>query len=683
MKDPSIKYLISRPESKGKYRQLRGDLMHIESLSLRNFRCFGDTSTKIHIQPGITGFVGDNGSGKTTALEALKRFFSPIPSERQLRKSDVHFGPGEDSQSVREREVVIDVVLGFSDLSAVPRVFNDIFFSADKQSINVRLLLEGNYVRSESDADDIDVKFYSVRTLETVPFGPDDERKESFHGRTTRFADLIYIPARREPSGVSRQALQRILKLIEQSADWDDDTREQSQKSAKELEKKLNNVDAIKAISQHLKSFWATLHDGHYHADPIISVVATEFEKLIRDLTLRFEKTPGGGQHHLEELSEGQSSLLYFALSVTYHKLIWLMKDANSSKLKGFKPLNFEPAPLTIFALEEPENHLAPFYLPRLINLLKMMIDKTGPVQSFVTSHSTSVLTRIEPENVRYFRNCRRTLVSSVKKISLPENEDDKRLLRQVFLANPEMYFAKLVIIGEGDSERIVIPRIANAMNMAMDPSFIAFVPIGGRHAKHLWKIVRDLEIPRMTLLDFDLGRIGGGMGRVKNAVNWLSEIGLQYNPDDVPDNDKINTQQAKDWIHNLRAIGIFYSYPLDLDMMMLQAYSGAYVPNHQYDSNAYAEMKEIVEKSVFGKNGKGNDELTLINESISDEELFKYHRLFKLRAKPLSHYRALAILERDTTTIQNNCPEPLQALIKKAKAFLTLPPPNTQEIEE
>lgn len=657
--------------------------MHIESLSLINFKCFGDTPTKIHIQPGITGFVGDNGAGKTAALEALKRLFSPISSERQLRKSDVHFGPREDIQSVQKREIVIDVVFGFSDLSVVPEIFSDIFFSADKQSLKVRLLLEGSYVKSESHEDDIDVKFYIVRTLEKVPFGPDDERKEPLQRKSTRFAELVYIPARRDPLGVTQQALQRILKRIERSADWDDKTREQSKKFAKELEKKLNDVDAIKVVAQHLKRFWAELHDGHYHADPIISVVATEFEKLIRDLTLRFEESPGGGQRHLEELSEGHISLLYFALSVTHHKLIWEMKNPNLSKLKGFKPLDFEPAPLTIFALEEPENHLAPFYLPRLINLLKMMIGETGPVQSFVTSHSASVLTRIEPENVRYFRNCRRTLVSSVKKISLPENEGDKSLLRQVFLANPEMYFAKLVIIGEGDSERIVIPRIADAMGVAMDPSFIAFVPIGGRHAKHLWKIVKDLEIPCMTLLDFDLGRAGGGMGRVKNAVNWLSEIDPQYNPDPAPGNDQINAQIAKDWIDNLRAIGVFYSYPLDLDMMMLQAYPEAYVPDRQYDQNTYAEMREIVEKSVFGKKGKGNDELALINERISNEELFKYHKLFKLRAKPSSHYRALAILEQDTEKIQNNCPELLQALIEEAKTFLAPPSPNTQEAEE
>lgn len=35
--------------------------MYIESLKLKNFRCFGDTPLQICMNSGVTGFVGDNG----------------------------------------------------------------------------------------------------------------------------------------------------------------------------------------------------------------------------------------------------------------------------------------------------------------------------------------------------------------------------------------------------------------------------------------------------------------------------------------------------------------------------------------------------------------------------------------------------------------------------------------------
>ncbi|WP_293617385.1 AAA family ATPase [Ponticaulis sp.] len=642
--------------------------MHIESLSIRNFKCFGNQPAKTTINPGLMGLVGDNGAGKSAILEALKRLFSPIANERRIQKADVHFGHGEDSQSIDEREVVIDVVFGFKNADAIPHVFNDIFFNAKDRSLKVRIALECLYKRSESFEDDIDVKIYTIRTLDDVPFGPDDERKIPLRGRATQFAELVYIPAHRDSLGVTRHALKNVLKRIERSADWDQATKDKSRKFALDLESSLNAEKAVGSVRDDLKSFWGALHDGHYDADPVVSVVATEFEQLIRELTLRFEKSPGGGQRQLEELSEGQVSLLYFALSATLHNLIWKMQAATPGELDGFKTLDFSPPPLTIFALEEPENHLSPFYLPRLISLLEKL-NKEGDAQSFVTSHSTSILTRIAPRNVRYVRNCRQTLVSDIRDIPLPESgSDEDKFVTQAILANPEIYFARLIVIGEGDSERIVIPRIAQALGVPLDPSFIAFVPIGGRHAQHLWKLAAGLKIPCLTLLDFDLGRHGGGMGRVENAVNWLVDAGIPRDPKVIiPSNEQIDGITVDGWCKWLRQCDIYYSTYLDLDMMMVKAFPSAYRPTRSYDP-AKDDIGKI-SVSVFGEKGLGNDELSRIGQPFADEELHAYKNLFKSRAKPASHYNALGSLSDQD--IVNNCPEPLRALVERAKELL------------
>jgi putative ATP-dependent endonuclease of OLD family len=648
--------------------------MHIESISIRNFRCFGNEAAKASVNPGVMGLVGDNGAGKSAILEALKRLFSPIAAERRIQKADVHFGYAEDSQSINEREVVIDVVFGFTNSNAIPHVFNDIFFNAKDKSLKVRIALECLYKRSESFEDDIEVKIYTIRTLDDVPFGPDDERKTPLRGRATQFAELVYIPAHRDSLGVTRHALKNVLKRIERSADWDQETKDKSRKFAQDLEASLSAEKAVGSVRDDLKSFWGALHDGHYDADPIVSVVATEFEQLIRELTLRFEKSPGGGQRQLEELSEGQVSLLYFALSATLHNLIWKMQAATPGELDGFKALDFSPPPLTIFALEEPENHLSPFYLPRLISLLEKL-NQEGDAQSFVTSHSTSILTRIAPRNVRYVRNCRQTLVSDIREIPLPElGSDEDKFITQAILANPEIYFARLIIIGEGDSERIVIPRIAQALGIPLDPSFIAFVPIGGRHAQHLWKLATGLNIPCLTLLDFDLGRHGGGMGRIVNAAKWLADAGFPPDPSvQIPSNDGIDGTTVDGWAMWLRQHDVYYSTYLDLDMMMIKAFPAAYQPTKNYDP-----AKDDITKisiSVFGEKGLGNVELNQIGQPFSDEELHAYKNLFKSRAKPASHYNALGRLSDQDIT--NDCPEPLRALVERAKVLLAAPAHN------
>ncbi len=647
--------------------------MHIESISIRNFQCFGNEAVKVNINPGIMGFVGDNGAGKSAILEALKRLFSPIASERLIRKADVHFGCGEGSQGCDQREIVIDVVFGFPLPDKTPQVFNDIFFSEKDRSLKARIVLECLYKRSESFEDDIDVKIYTIRTLDDVRFGADDERKTPLRGRATQFAELVYIPAHRA-LGVTQQALKNVLKRIERSANWNQTTRDESQNFAKALEASLNAEKAVSLVQNDLKSFWGALHDGHYDADPIVSVVATEFEQLIRELTLRFEKSPGGGRRQLEELSEGQVSLLYFALSATLHSLIWKMQSNAPSALDGFKLLDFLPPPLTIFALEEPENHLSPFYLPRLISLLEKL-NNEGGAQSFVTSHSTSILTRISPRNVRYVRNCRQALVSDIREIPLPNlGSDEDKFITQAILANPELYFARLIIIGEGDSERIVIPRIAESLDLSLDPSFVAFVPIGGRHAQHLWKLASGLKIPFLTLLDFDLGRHGGGIGRIRNAVKWLAEAGLPLNPSvTIPSSDEINSNSIDELMKLLRQHGVYYSTYLDLDMMMLKAFPAAYKPTTAFNSD-----KDDVDKisvSVFGKSGLGHEELKRISQPFTDEELHAYKSLFESRAKPASHYNALGQLNEQD--IKEHCPEVLRALIEHARKLLAPPVVN------
>lgn len=45
---------------------------------------------------------------------------------------------------------------------------------------------------------------------------------------------------------------------------------------------------------------------------------------------------------------------------------------------------------------------------------------------------------------------------------------------------------------------------------------------LGGRFVNHFWKLLSDIGIPFITILDLDLERGGGGWARVKYAIKQL-----------------------------------------------------------------------------------------------------------------------------------------------------------------
>jgi putative ATP-dependent endonuclease of OLD family len=282
---------------------------------------------------------------------------------------------------------------------------------------------------------------------------------------------------------------------------------------------------------------------------------------------------------------------------------------------------------------------------------------------------------RIAPEFVRHFRLDIEKLVTHVNPIRLPEEDEEAaKFVRQAVLAQPEIYFASLVILGEGDSEEVVVPRVAKALGVDLDPSFIAFAPLGGRHVNHFWRLLNDLNIPVLTLLDFDLGRYGAGPLRLKYAYDQLGEIETikapawaKGDPDTTAywnGRKEVGIRRWREW---LAERGVFYSYPLDLDMMMVRAFPEAY----GVDDVEVPEDTDALETSVFGKGPglKAYRDKAPEDDHPTAEELATYDMLFKKRGKPGSHLKALTELTDDE--LKEDCPQPLHDLVRAADKML------------
>lgn len=166
----------------------------------------------------------------------------------------------------------------------------------------------------------------------------------------------------------------------------------------------------------------------------------------------------------------------------------------------------------------------------------------------------------------------------------MPSGPEANKYVREAIQAFPELCFARLLILGEGDSEEVVLPRLLAARGILADDASISVVPLGGRHVNHFWRLLSDLGIPFVTLLDLDLARHQGGWGRVKYAAKQL----LRFKEDPVDfDEEGANAIPKWDskqglmlnddgWIATLEKNAVFFASPLDLDFMMIEAFPDA-----------------------------------------------------------------------------------------------------------
>ncbi len=565
--------------------------MKIESVSVRNFRCFGPEWIKVSLQEQVTAFVGGNGSGKTALFQALSRLFGVTRTDRTIIKKDFHIAHDEE-ELPDGRSLEIECLLGFPELEeqededahAVPDFFNHMAASGPDEPLKARIRLVARWIEDGTPDGTVEEDVRWITTLgdefewETCP-------KVSAVDRAS--IQVVYVPA-------LRNAADRVTELLKgrlwRAALWSADLGARATKGAELIQSQFDREAPANFIIKRLTRRWQQVYEGDTDTSPNLRLIESRIEELVRRAEFVFHPDEAGRNRALADLSDGQRSLFHIALTAA---TLETEQDAIAltAAESPFDPEKLRRTHLTLLAIEEPENSLSPFFLSRIV-MLAREIGKMGTAQALISSHSASILSRIEADEVRYFRLDRKTGRASVKQLTLPENDAEARnYVRLAVRSYPELYFARFVILAEGDSERIVLPRLAEASGVPLDPSFVPVVPLGGRYVSHFWRLLTDLGIPHATLVDFDLGRARGGADMIRKVFAALKEVNrdLTANPlvaegtislDDLEgltDEDVREDWADNNWLQALRHEDVFISNPIDLDFAMLRAFPAAY----------------------------------------------------------------------------------------------------------
>ncbi|MGK9233402.1 AAA family ATPase [Inquilinus limosus] len=631
--------------------------MRLENITLSGFRCFGPEPITFAVAPDITAVVGPNAAGKTALLQGLSKLFGVTRAQRTVQRLDFHMAPDGDPDDRSPKTLFIDVLVVLPELadgSATPETvapsLRHMLLTREERPPVCRLRLEARWEDDGTVEGEVSQELYWVDSL---ALNPPADKKKAVPPADRGLIQLYYTPASRDAAAQVRATTGALAARLLRAIEWSEATQNAITAASKSLTQAFERETAIEAIAQALQTRWGTLHDDSVDTKPRLSLVNRHFEEVVGKIAVIFEQGPDGRERGIEALSDGQQSLFYFALAAAVFDM---ERKVVAGGVDGFHDDRLRIPALSLFALEEPENHLSPYFLSRVVRQVRSFTTDGG-AQAIITSHSPAVLSRVKPREVRYCRCDPQTRISSIKPIKIPPGSSEAaKFVRGAMLAYPELYFARFVLLVEGDSERILLPRLAEALNLLVDPAFVAIVPLGGRHVQHFWRLLSDLEIPYATLLDLDLGREGGGFGRVKTTIENLIGIGrpkaeLLETDDGVLSDESFaqmhTWQDAKDleilpgWVNFLKSEGVFFSEPLDIDLAMLKAFPEAYAAAIASGGGPRMTVEKAAE-AVLGTGGSG---LKLYTGALEDYPdllpAYRYH--FLTRSKPATHLAALA----------------------------------------
>lgn len=682
---------------------LRGAEMKLIKVKLHNFRCFGEEQV-IEIND-ITSFIGNNSSGKTAVLQALNILFSENSSDRILKRSDFYLPKDCTPEELVSQDLHIETVFAFEkedyrkETYSIPVFFESMVVEQPGGSPYLRIRLEAKWEKSNNLEGAIESKIYYITCPESEEIT--EEVKRPVSRKNLDLIKVIYVPASRNPSKQLRNVSGTMINQVMNNINWSPDIKEKIESKIKDLNDCFLKESGVSVVQSSIQSSWKTYDSDIRYSNAHLRFNSTDIDSAIKKSEVVFTPTVTGKEYSVDEMSDGLKSLFYISLVDSILEINLKIQDELNNK-KERMSFSTRPPLLTIIALEEPENHIAPQLIGKLIWNLNNVASKSN-AQTIITSHSPAVIKRMDPKNLRYFRFNEIECKTTVRSITLPDEEEFSsryKYIKEAVTAYPELYFAKLVVLGEGDSEELILPRFWKARKNGLDIDGLSIVPLGGRHVNHFWRLLNDLDIPYVTLLDLDKERHEGGWCRVKYVIDQLIKFGLDEKEmlEDMKTSKKdfenmrkwdINDFNKLDkWIQYLENHNVFFSAPLDIDFLMLEEYEDVYknllednegprikigdeikaVKDIEWSQNIKEyEMRVLKDVHYTLKSDTSNGD----TYTQKQKKLMVWYTYFFLnRGKPSTHIEALSMM--DDKKILSNMPPVFSRMIDKILSVLS-----------
>lgn len=495
--------------------------MFLAQLRIENFRAFGEGADALHLsfKPGLTALIGENDTGKTAIMDAIRFALGTRDQEfMRVEESDFHQPP---DGSARKTEIRIRCKFGAlspSDIAAFPEYLTH---AQENGAISPVLYINWRAICGFKGHR----RFITTETKSGVNAdGPslDPEAKVllcATYLRPLRDAERALSAGR--GSRLS-QILQHTKEIKEHGVDYDHDKGAPDDLSTLSIlgiadfaNALLGEHKGIKSARDRLNveflkelSFHGNLLEGHISVSGSKGDTTARLRQLLEKLELDLRDE--GDDDSTSNRGLGSNNLLFMAC-----ELLLLGSEA-----EGF--------PLLL--VEEPEAHLHPQRQLRLMQFLQQKADTARTdgqkIQIIVTTHSPNLASAIQLGNL--------VLMSSGKAFPLCSGRteldatDYGFLSRFLDVTKANLFFARGLMIVEGDAENILIPTLAQILQRDFTSNGVSIVNVGGVGLRRFARIYQRknpthdgmIPVPVACLADMDvmpdcapeiLGRVDAG----------------------------------------------------------------------------------------------------------------------------------------------------------------------------
>jgi putative ATP-dependent endonuclease of the OLD family len=438
--------------------------MYLKEVQIWNFRKYGSREegkpgVVVKFQKHFNLLIGENDSGKTTIIDALKLTLGTSSADNhKIQENDFHINDDGTPSS----EIKIECI--FTDLSEKEAGLLLEWLTFDN---------EGNYeLRVRLTAKKVKNEFGKERIEKNIKAGPEfiDSRLE---GIALELIGTTYLKPLRDAENELRPGFKsRLAQILKNHIAFKKVDESEKHRLEEVFEEANKEIEAFfdapydgektikKDLNSYLDNFFHISKTGEKVYNPDFQVSKARLSDILRKLSLILDDNPTG---------LGSLNLLFIATEL-------LLQNEGE---------NVGP---NLTLIEEIEAHLHPQAQLRLIKYLQELENVEGNTSQFIlTTHSTTLAASTKLNHINLINNKNSfPMGPSFTKLA---QDDYKFLERFLDATKANLFFARGVIFVEGDAENILLPAVAEIINRPLHKYGVSIVNIGNTAFKRYSKI--------------------------------------------------------------------------------------------------------------------------------------------------------------------------------------------------